>query len=76
MDQLVLRGSFNKGFRAPTLYEIYQPQALTFTTDNYDDPTLCPGGTPLPGLSESVVCGQQVLQRNVGPAGEGRPVVR
>lgn len=70
---LLLRGSFNKGFRAPTLYEIYQPFSLTFTSDNYDDPLLCPGGTPVPGASAGVVCGQQVLQRNSGPVGIGKP---
>ena len=73
MQQVLLRGSYNTGFRAPTLYEIYQPPALTFTTDNYDDPLLCPGGTPVPGASAGVVCGQQVLQRTSGPAGIGLP---
>ncbi len=72
--QLLLRGSYNKGFRAPTLYEIYQPASLTFTTDNYDDPVLCPGGVAVPPASAGVVCGQQVLQRLAGPAGAGRPV--
>lgn len=69
---LVIRGSANSGFRAPTLYEIYQPQSLSFTTDNYDDPLLCPGGVAAPGASEGVVCGQQVLIRTVGPVGNGR----
>ena len=73
MKELLLRGSYNKGFRAPTLYEIYQPPSLTFTTDNYDDPVLCPGGTAVPGASAGVVCGQQVLQRNSGPVGIGQP---
>ena len=73
IQQVLLRGSYNTGFRAPTLYEIYQPPSLTFTTDNYDDPLLCPGGTPVPGASAGVVCGQQVLQRLSGPAGIGLP---
>lgn len=72
MDGLALRGSFNKGFRAPTLYEIYQPQSLSFTTDNYDDPVLCPGGNAVTGTSAGVVCGQQVLKRDVGPVGNGQ----
>lgn len=72
-QQLLLRGSFNTGFRAPTLYEIYQPPSLTFTSDNYDDPLLCPGGTPVPGASGGVVCGQQTLQRLSGPVGVGLP---
>lgn len=70
--EMVFRGSANSGFRAPTLYEIYQPQSLTFTTDNYDDPLLCPGGVPVTAGTEGVVCGQQVLQRNVGPVGNGQ----
>jgi iron complex outermembrane receptor protein len=70
--QLVIRGSANKGFRAPTLYEIYQPQALTFTTDNYDDPILCPGGNAVAGTSPGVVCGQQVMQRLLGPVANGQ----
>jgi iron complex outermembrane receptor protein len=71
MEQVVLRGSYNTGFRAPTLYEIYQPNSLTFTSDNYDDPLLCPGGVPVAGTAAGVVCGQQVLQRTGGPVGTG-----
>lgn len=73
MRQLLVRGSVNTGFRAPTLYEIYQPGSLTFTSDNYDDPLLCPGGNAVPGASPGVVCGQQVLRRIGGPVGNGRP---
>ncbi len=71
ISSLILRGSANKGFRAPSLYEIYQPASLTFTSDNYDDPLLCPGGTAVAGASPGVVCGQQVLQRTSGPASIG-----
>lgn len=70
--EMLFRASANSGFRAPTLYEIHQPQSLTFTTDNYDDPLLCPGGVAVAGASAGVVCGQQVLQRNVGPVGNGQ----
>ncbi len=72
--QVLVRGSYNTGFRAPTLYEIFQPASLTFTSDNYNDPILCPGGSPVPGASAGVVCGQQVLQRSGGPVSTGRPV--
>ena len=71
--EVLLRGSANTGFRAPTLYEIYQPQSTTFTSDNYDDPLLCPGGNAVAGASAGVVCGQQVLQRLGGPGGVGLP---
>lgn len=72
MKEVLVRGSFNTGFRAPTLYELYQPESLTFTSDNYDDPLLCPGGVAQPGQPAGVVCGQQVLQRLVGPVPNGR----
>lgn len=70
--EFAIRGSANKGFRAPTLYEIYQPASLTFTTDNYDDPLLCPNGTPVGNASAGAVCGQQVLQRISGPVPLGQ----
>jgi iron complex outermembrane recepter protein len=73
VKELLLRGSANKGFRAPTLYEIYQPASNTFTSDSYNDPLLCPGGVPVPGASAGVVCDQQVLQRTAGPVGIGLP---
>ena len=69
--EFLVRGSYNSGFRAPTLYEIYQPQSLSFTSDNYDDPLLCPGGVAVAGASAGVVCGQQVLIRTVGVASNG-----
>ena len=72
-SSLVLRGSANTGFRAPTLYEIHQPASLTFTSDNYNDPLLCPGGVAVPGASAGVVCDQQVLLRQSGPASIGLP---
>lgn len=74
VKEVVLRGSITSGFRAPTLYDLYQPQQVTFTSDAYDDPTLCPGGTAVPGASAGVVCNQQVQQRFGGPAGYGLPV--
>ena len=57
--QLLLRSSFNKGFRAPTLFDLYAPQTVTFSSDQYNDPRLCPGGVPAPGADPSVACQQQ-----------------
>ena len=73
IPQVLLRGSYNTGFRAPTLYEIFLPQSLTFTSDSYDDPVLCPGGVVAPGATEGAVCGQQVQTRQAGPASIGLP---
>ena len=72
--QVLFRGSYNTGFRAPTLYDIYQPIGLSFTSDAYNDPVFCPGGTPVGSAPASVVCDQQVQTRTSGPAGTGLPV--
>jgi iron complex outermembrane receptor protein len=61
--QLLVRGSFNKGFRAPTLFDLYGPQSTTNSSDTYDDPRLCPGGVAIPGANPNIVCGQQQLVR-------------
>ena len=74
VKEVLLRGSANTGFRAPTLYEIYQPLSTTFTTDNYNDPLFCPTGTPTIAGTGGVVCDQQVLQRLGGPGGIGLPI--
>ncbi len=71
MPELLLRASYSTGFRAPTLYEIFAPTSLTFTSDNYDDPLLCPGGTAIPPATDGAVCGQQVQQRQGGPVSIG-----
>ena len=74
VKELLFRGSVSTGFRAPTLYEIYQPESLSFTSDSYNDPLLCPGGNAVFPGSDGVVCDQQVLQRNVGTVGNGKGV--
>ena len=53
------RGSYNTGFRAPALDELYGPQSVSFTADAYDDPLLCPGGRPAAGGVATRDCGQQ-----------------
>ena len=53
IDNLLLRASYNQGFRAPTLYDIYSPNSITFTADAWDDPVLCPGGTAVTGADAS-----------------------
>ncbi|MFC0251095.1 TonB-dependent receptor [Massilia consociata] len=64
--QLLVRGSFNRGFRAPTLFDLYGPQSTTNSSDTYDDPLLCPNGVPAPGANPNVACGQQQLVRQGG----------
>jgi iron complex outermembrane receptor protein len=66
VQQFLLRGSYNTGFRAPTLYELLQPEQITFTSDSYDDPLLCPGGNPVSGSNPARDCGQQFRARLAG----------
>lgn len=72
--EFLVRASVNKGFRAPTLYEIYQPASLTFTSDSYDDPSVNCADPLLPIGISGTACAQQVLQRSSGPAGVGKAV--
>jgi iron complex outermembrane recepter protein len=47
MKELLLRGSWGTGFRAPSLYELYQPAQYGATGESYDDPLRCPStGSP------------------------------
>ncbi|NHZ79503.1 TonB-dependent receptor [Massilia sp. CCM 8695] len=64
--QVLVRGSFNKGFRAPTLYDLHGPQTTTNTSSPWDDPVLCPGGTAAPGANPNLACDQQQNRRQGG----------
>ncbi len=66
LDNLLLRASYNQGFRAPTLYDIYAPNSITFTADAWDDPVLCPNGNPVPGADPARDCGQQFQSQGGG----------
>jgi iron complex outermembrane receptor protein len=59
LNNTLLRASYNQGFRAPTLYDIYAPNSITNTANAYDDPKLCPGGVPVPGADPGRDCNQQ-----------------
>ena len=57
---LIFRGSANTGFHAPTLDDLYGPQAGTFSANAYNDPVLCPGGKVAAAGLATRDCGQQV----------------
>ncbi|RJS94754.1 TonB-dependent receptor [Salinisphaera sp. Q1T1-3] len=63
--QLVIRGSYSEGYQAPTLYNLYNPEQITYTQDGLNDPQLCPGGQPAPGALERDVCSTQ-FERHYG----------
>jgi len=59
VESVLFRGSYSRGFRAPSLYEVNSAQTITNTGNTYNDPINCPGGNPLPGKSASANCSQQ-----------------
>ena len=46
LDQLLLRGSYGKGFRAPSLTDLFQPQITGVSAAGLNDPARCGAGTP------------------------------
>ncbi len=66
MDALLFRGSYSTGFRAPSLYELNDPQGQTFTASAYNDPVQCPNGVPVAGANPSQACGQQFMKLQGG----------
>jgi iron complex outermembrane receptor protein len=64
--ELVLRGSANTGFRAPSLDNVFGPQQVTFTQNDYNDPVLCPNGVPTANAVESRDCGSQAQAKQGG----------
>ncbi|WP_213876368.1 TonB-dependent receptor [Pseudomonas sp. dw_358] len=64
--QLVMRGAYSEGFRAPSLYELNNPTYTTFTQGNYNDPRLCTGGNLQAGGNGGRDCNQQFLNSTGG----------
>ncbi|GAP38495.1 TonB-dependent receptor [Piscinibacter sakaiensis] len=44
VKQVLVRGSYNTGFRAPSFFQLYTAQALSQIPGNIADPELCPRG--------------------------------
>ncbi len=65
---LLLRTSYNEGFTAPTLTQLYSPNSTTFTGGAYNDPQLCPNGVvnPAAGGLASRDCRIQFQQQQGG----------
>jgi len=66
VSQLLLRASWNRGFRAPTLFDLRGPQTVTNSSDPWNDPVLCPGGVPVAGANPNLSCDQQQNVRGGG----------
>lgn len=63
---LLLRGSYNTGFRAPTLFDLHGTQYVTNSANPWNDPVLCPGGKPISGVNPNIACDQQQNVRQGG----------
>ncbi|HYS58021.1 MAG TPA: TonB-dependent receptor, partial [Burkholderiales bacterium] len=59
--EVVLRGSVGKGFRAPSLTDLYQPQVVGVTANGVSDPARCgkPTGLPPPNDKNTTDCATQ-----------------
>ena len=69
IKEVVLRGSYNTGFRAPGLDDLYAPQTVTFSSGAKNDPLLCDANgkaIPSKGGVQSRDCGLQPQVQNGG----------
>lgn len=69
IKEVVLRGSYNTGFRAPGLDDLYAPQTVTFSSGAKNDPLLCDAaGRAIGSLGgvQSRDCGLQPQVQNGG----------
>ncbi|AXE30009.1 TonB-dependent receptor [Chromobacterium phragmitis] len=63
--KVMFRGSASKGFRAPSLYDIYRPNQLQLTGTKFVDAAACPSGSPLPG-TDGTGCSKMQRDKRVG----------
>jgi iron complex outermembrane receptor protein len=64
---LLLRGSYSTGFRAPTLSDLFYPQFNGNTAGSHNDPVRCPNGKPIGGyVASTEECDIQFTSLNGG----------
>jgi iron complex outermembrane recepter protein len=64
--ELLVRGSYSTGFRAPTLSDMFLPNFLSNTAGTHNDPIRCPNSTPVGGfVNEGLECDAQ-FQNQLG----------
>ena len=69
IKEVLVRASYNKGFHAPGLDDLYAPQTVTFTAGAKNDPLLCDAaGKAIASLGgvQGRDCGQQPQVQNGG----------
>jgi iron complex outermembrane receptor protein len=65
VEQFVLRGSYNTGFRAPSFFQLFTATTESQVPGNLADPVLCPNGPTAPG-ADLTVCAIRPNGRNGG----------
>ena len=59
--ELLVRGSYSTGFRAPTLADLHLPRFFSNTAGAFNDPIRCPNSTPIGGfVNEGLECDAQI----------------
>ena len=66
LQQLLFRGAYSTGFRAPSLYELNNPTTYNNSANSFDDPIRCPNGVPAAGVSLVDNCNTQFITLNGG----------
>ncbi|HEX4858273.1 MAG TPA: TonB-dependent receptor [Usitatibacteraceae bacterium] len=64
--QLLVRGSYNTGFRAPSLPDLFQPRFFSNTADTHNDPIRCPGGNPIGAFVDDGLECEAQIQNQLG----------
>ena len=71
--ELLLRSSYDTGFGAPSLPDLYQPRYLSNTADTHNDPIRCPTGTGIGAyVDEGLECDAQ-FQNQLGGVSTLKP---
>ncbi len=65
IEQLLLRGSYGTGFRAPNLVDLGTPRSI-MAGYPFSDPVRCPNGIPVAGANPSYDCNDSFLNAKYG----------
>jgi iron complex outermembrane recepter protein len=73
VKEFLFRGSYNTGFRAPSLPDLFQPRFFSNTAGTHSDPIRCPGGSPIGTfVDDGLECDAQI-QNQLGGVGTLQP---
>lgn len=68
VDQVMLRGSYNTGFRVPSFNQIFNGLTLSpYSGSDLADPVRCPGGVPTAAFGSGLPCA--IIRPEIGTGG-------